>query len=215
MPAHVQLLRNATLCSAPEPSPQLLAEPGILSPQFFAHPWSLSLKEDVLDSLPLIRLSFVFSSSTLSFLHAFFAVAITVRGLCIGRGALPLDSKLLWSCYFSQCPHGLSQCLDDRCPIETFAKLGIQWGTKESNWIVFLKKVTFEENFEGIVEMGQEKHSRRVKNIGWQIIEFGFNTVRMCLGQGSVNFFHKGQNSKHFRLCGPCGICCNPGTLPW
>lgn len=36
----------------------------------------------------------------------------------------------------------------------------------ESSWIkVFLKKVTFEENFEGIVEMGQEKHSRRPENV--------------------------------------------------
>lgn len=72
VPAQVQLLRNAKLCSAPGPSPQLLVEPGILSPQFFAHPWSLSLKEDILDSLPLIRPSFIFSSSTLVFLHAFY-----------------------------------------------------------------------------------------------------------------------------------------------
>lgn len=61
---------QALFCS--RATPQLLVEPGILSPQFFAHPWSLSLKEDILDSLPLIRLSFIFSSSTLIFLHAFY-----------------------------------------------------------------------------------------------------------------------------------------------
>ena len=36
----------------------------------------------------------------------------------------------------------------------------------ESNWLkVLLREVTFEKNFEAVVGTGQEKYSRKVKNV--------------------------------------------------